>query len=304
MGHISILVIGDNFRDQLQKYQFDSYADPSNRHFVTEDVLAKVKSEYASSTDRFLRDRDGRLHNPYDKKRFPVPAVFQVPDVFAEVRIPLSERMSFVEWAKMWHGLNLLAHRAEPEVHGEHKLGWIRIDANGDVMEAFRRTIPDGFFQWFVRTESQFQLKPGARGLNINGGEISLATEGFAGLARKSAIDFKAMREVIRAFAGERWDRAADDDAEDNGLDWDQMSTVERGAASMVWYGANNAPAIHPRSLTRHAFLERFERLGLGELFSFGEVIKDGVLLEKPDLNELIESLPEDAVLTCALVRC
>ena len=52
-------------------------------------------------------------------------------------------------------------------------------------------------------------MKPGAEGLVIARAEVAPAIDGFAGSARKGAIDFDGMREAIRKGAAERWDSAA-----------------------------------------------------------------------------------------------
>lgn len=212
MGHETVLVIGNNFRDQLDKYQRDEYASPMNRHFVTTNMLERATKHYLSDTKRFLKHVDGSLHGQWDPQFWqPVQGakIHHVPISFSPVDIPVTELISFVDWIKENYGFCILNEGAEPDILGKHKHGWVRINVDREVCEIIERTIPGGFLDWFESTVDILKLKPGAQGFVIDGEKEESATNGFAGSARKDAIDFDAMREVMRTYAAERWDRAA-----------------------------------------------------------------------------------------------
>ena len=212
MGHETVLVIIDNFRDQLDKYQRDEYASPTNRHFVPVDYLEEAKQEFAFAHVTFLQDADGSFHDPCDATFFrPVNGENQqyVPIGFTEVRVRAKGRVSFLDWVKKVNGYDILTEYQVRDFDGKHKLGWTRVNAAGEVIEMFAPTIPGGFFDWFESTLDLWKLKPGAQGIVIDRELEEFHTNGFAGSARKAAIDFEAMRELMRTAAVERWDRAA-----------------------------------------------------------------------------------------------
>ncbi len=46
MGHELVLVIGDDSRDQLGKYQRTEYAEALSKYIVTKDILAQAKQRH------------------------------------------------------------------------------------------------------------------------------------------------------------------------------------------------------------------------------------------------------------------
>lgn len=212
MGHETVLVIGDNFMDQLDKYQRSEYAHPTNPHFVNIDRLDEAKKKFASATMRFLQHTDGSLHDPWDAqfwRQFGIGRERFVPIGFTEVDIPVQERMSFPDWVKKNYTNFTLPELQAPDLHGKHRLGWARVNSAGDVIELIERTIPGGFHDWFESTDDILKLKPGEEGLVITRAGEELAATSFAGSARKAAIDFEGMLRVLHDCAAERWDRAA-----------------------------------------------------------------------------------------------
>lgn len=212
MGHCTVLVIGDNFRDQLDKYQRAEYASSTNRHLVPVDYLEEAKQEFAVASVSLLQDADGGLHDPSDAQFFrPIKGEKQplLPRGFTEVRVRAEGRMSFLDWVKRVNGYPILSEHQVRDVCGKHNLGWTRVNADGEVIEMFAAGIPGGFLDWFESTHDVLQLKPGTTGVAIGRDGEEATIIGFAGSAKKAAIDFDAMREVMRTAAAERWDRAA-----------------------------------------------------------------------------------------------
>ncbi len=163
MGHSTVLVIGDNFRDQLEKYECFEYAYPTNKHIVTIDALAKAKQNYENCSD--------------------------------------DKQIGFLSWVKKHYAIAVLNEAEDPDFFGAHKNGWVRLGPGGEVTELMERTIPGGFLDWFEGTVNDWKLKPGAEGLVINmDGEEKPATDGYAGSARKCAIDLDGMRDPIHSL--------------------------------------------------------------------------------------------------------
>jgi hypothetical protein len=210
---MTVLVIGDDVKDQLDKFQRAEYADPENRHFVVVDILEKARSEYRSATHRLLRYADGSLHDPYGEKFWrPVPNGKQqyVPEGYTPVTIPLSETTSLLDWVRSQYGDLVVGEGQEPDIDGMNEAAWIRVNAAGEVVGLFERTIPGGFIDWFEGTENRWTLKTGAVGHVIKPGwDQEPAADGHAGSARKSAIDLDGMRHPIQQAAADWWDCAS-----------------------------------------------------------------------------------------------
>lgn len=229
MGHCSVLVIGENPLDMFDKFQRAEYADSTkNKYFTAVDILKEARARYDRDTTRFLQDKDGGLHDPWDAqfwrpvendepapepKDYPVVTNLTaskrlyVPTDFQQVHVPTSELVTFQDWICKYYGLAVLADDQEPDLLKTHREGWIRVNATGDVIEAMQWTIPNGVWDYFEGTIDLFKLKPGATGLSIRGEEQ--VVNDYAGCARKGAIDLEWMRDQEGQKAAQLWEKAA-----------------------------------------------------------------------------------------------
>jgi hypothetical protein len=243
MGHCTVLVIGKEPLDIFDKFQRAEYADPTkNKHFATVDVLDKAKARYDRESTRFLQDKDGGLHDPWDAQFWravshdepePTPGDYPVvtnltaskrlyvPTDFQPVHIPTKELVTFQDWICKYYGLAVLADGQEPDLLKTHREGWIRVNAAGDVIEAMQWTIPQGVWDYFEWTIDLFKLKPGATGLSIRGKEQ--VVNDYAGCARKGAIDLEWMRHEEGQKAADLWDKAA---AARGALTWERYDAL------------------------------------------------------------------------------
>ncbi|MFZ6743686.1 hypothetical protein ACO0LC_10705 [Undibacterium sp. JH2W] len=305
MGHRTILVIGDNFLDQLGKFQRMEYADPLSQHVLSLEILSKVKTHYEET---FNKDEE-----------------------------------NFLNWVKRMYAVDVLLKGREPDLSGEQKNGWIVLDADGQISSVIDRTIPEGFFDWFEGTLSYWTLYPGAEGVDVNlAGEISAAT-GFSGSAKKSAIDLASMWEIVDRCCAERWDyvRAACGSQTWEAFDtiqdkyktdkynaelyqktytewaeqpavkaiyampcpeeslWKELSRQELHMKNLLWKHLEPY-AIDRLRLPRNAYINSYD---LGHLLNYSGVIKGGVLLKDPDERALFASLADDTLLTIAYVH-
>ncbi len=211
MGHETVLIIGNNFRDQLAKFQRAEFAQPTNPNFGAMDYLETAKEEFAARSVSFYQAPDGSLHDYWSEKFYRTVEGGKyhfTPPGYRQVLIPVREIMTFTQWVKKNNGYPILQEREARDVNGHHKLGWNRVNANGDIIEMFAPTIPDAFFEYFESTPALLMLKPGACGTVIEYGEELPATNGYAGSANKGVIDFDAMGELMRINATQRWSRA------------------------------------------------------------------------------------------------
>jgi hypothetical protein len=228
MGGQVVLVIGDNFRDQLEKFRNTEFVQPSSPHLVAASNLEAAKEEYATVKRSFLRHVDGSLHNPWDPqfmrvvegRKFPF-----VPPGYTSVLLLPKGNISFEKWVRRTFGFGILNVGENPDFLGEHAAGWVRVNGRGEIVEMMQRVIPEGFLDYFVSTDNSLLLKPGAKGIVIHQGEDdeAPATDGFAGSATKGAIDLDAMRVSMRAAATDRWNRAA---AAAGSRQWEPFNTI------------------------------------------------------------------------------
>lgn len=314
MGHLTVLVIGDNFREQLDKYQRMEYAHPLSRHIVAVEVnVPSLMEVLALAKNRPLKGND-----------------------------TIENRL--LDWAKSW-GITLLAEGQEPDLFNTHRSGWMRTGSDGKICEMVQRTIPDGFLDWFECTDDSWKLKHGATGVVIHGEREELSTDGFAGSARKCAIDLDGMRKPIEKAAADWWDCATNACSsrtwEPFNVIWEKYqkekySEAIHFAAMQEWAAQPAVEAIIEASrlnkpqyevlssyrisasagstswnqrvyfaidLLRLSRKQYLDRHGLRRLLRYSDVIKDGQLLEDYEEEELYASIPEEAVLTLACVH-
>ncbi|MFZ6743685.1 hypothetical protein ACO0LC_10700 [Undibacterium sp. JH2W] len=305
MGHETILVIGDKFLDQLGNFQLMEYAHPLSPQIVSVNILSKAKEKFKKCLD--------------------------------------ADESSFPDWIKKYYGVAVLFEGQQPDFEKVHRFGWVRLDADGQVYEIFERTISEGFFDWFEGTLSYWKLKPGAEGIDVSLAEEFSVTTGFAGSAKKSAIELARMWQIIESCAGERWDHAMAacgfQTWEAFDIVWDKYKAEKYSdelhrAAKAEWAEQPAVKAIlampcPDEVLSQELFeTEREMRsrlwmyLGhcgidilrlsrdkyinsydLGHLLGYSVIIKDGVLLKDPDERALFAGLADDTLLTIAYVH-
>ena len=198
MGSASVVVVGKDIDIQLAKFQQPDYAGPDNPWFVCVDMLALARARFAAAHG-WLRHVDGSLHAPVDE------AVWQqrilrvypaLPASMAPVVIPAAERPAFLAWVRRHYGQLLIAEKQVPDLRGQHKRGWLRIDAEGDISELVDRTMVEAVWShWYIgnarAANGFFPLLPGATGTR---GTDPQPLAGHADSALKGAIDTTALR--------------------------------------------------------------------------------------------------------------
>ncbi|MFZ6873794.1 hypothetical protein ACO0LF_17180 [Undibacterium sp. Di27W] len=303
MANIYILVLGDNFQDQLEKYKELEYIDANSRHIVELNVLDEMKARYAN--------RAG------------------------------TEKGSFAEWT-MEHSYRLLENGCKPDIESMHRQGWARVDSAGQVIEIINRTVPDGFIWWFNYTIPELKLKPGRHGMVSDGYTPKHAIEGYAGCARKGALDYQEVRKAVRTVANQRWCDAAAACGSQVWTPFEIISTKYKIAhggryseseALRLWMGQAavkamlNMPWVHDDQLRKFSLQEQsiahvfgnprshesidkllYSRNDYLEMFHYfsnvphSMVIHDGVLLDYMS-DEYFDSLDDDTIVTLASVH-
>jgi hypothetical protein len=198
MGGMTIVVIGDDWRDQLDRYQSLEYAEASNRHIVKVDRLQQALKAYPGATKSKFRLPDGREVDDLDEVE---PALMKAGIPLHIVHHPLNGELPFPAWASKQFGVRPLAEGALPDLEREHRFGWIRQDAAGQVTELVQCKIPGAFFFYLRGTSDDIVLKPGGVGWIVGqDDQVTEVTTGRCGSARLRDIDFAAMRDDPHGF--------------------------------------------------------------------------------------------------------
>lgn len=227
--------------------------------------------------------------------------VLAIPDNHKVIRAKFKEFMSFNDWLTKYHGYPVVADNAVPELDGAHKIGWMRLDHDGNVIELIERTIPGGrwYPSWKVVGDA-WKLKSGALS---NQNLLTTEQNNFAGSARKSDIDFAGMNAQMEMEAGACWDNAKRDPK--------AFENIEISG----WYYRE---FIH---LPREQYIHRMQDINLwGQNLildrryidqvppEFQPVSDDASANARPPwyayIRKVIDDLPNDTLMTMVSYRC
>lgn len=283
MSHFSVLVItktSEEVAPALQPYHEFECTGEDDQYVQDVDDTEEARAEFARSTATRLKAPDGTLHSFFDdegswRPEFSQPdpsdslsrrRTYSVPEGFEKVEVPTSQVETFAEWVDDYYGRKVVPFGTEPDLTGEHKYGYVLVDAAGEVIKLINRTNPDRHWDgWVVggRWSGFLKLKDGAEGaLGRKGLMGSCANEGpgYADQALKVAIDFAGMRDAAGERAAQRWDKAAAAKvaaflAKD--ATWDSWDEV-RGRTDSIEAAREAYNAQPPVAAIREAFKEEF----------------------------------------------
>lgn len=224
------------------------------------------------------------------------------------IRLPpghqmVSERLdaveTFADHLRRVHAMRELAPGEQPRIDERYRNGWMRVNAEGEVAEAKRLTIPGGF--WFP----DWRVVPGHWQLrNAVGSEVHATPgrAGFADCAPKAHIDLEAMRAALRADAEHWWDRSRTAPHEFEGI----LATRGYHADYAHLPRAIYARLMAERQLWRCSLImdgRHQEHVPADWQPPEGDVV--GSLLPWASyLGQLVDALPGDAWLTLVSCRC
>jgi len=155
-----------------------------NEYVVDVDRTQSLQDEYERETQPMIRLADGTEHVKWDDQFFRVPTeeeskkigpiagtgqgdglfwtsrdwgdgrgyaarVHFLPEGAIELDKKLNEAMTFLEFVISNTGYESIATAESPELDGEHKYGYIRLDENGDVQRVIKRTNPNAQWDWW-----------------------------------------------------------------------------------------------------------------------------------------------------------
>lgn len=302
MSHFTVLVIGEDYETQLAPYHEFECTGLVDEYVQTIDETEEYRARWESDTKTMARLPGG----------------------------------SFAKYVRDETGRPALRTGAPPDLHGEHKYGWVEVDADGEVVAVVDRTNPNAHWDWYAvggRWTGYFPLKSGTRGeVGRPGLMTPPARRGYADQCRWGDVDFARARQEEADKAYERW------------ADWQQVldthgapeawaSVLERmgeeeiDAARLFWRSQPAVRAMQEKryytcpiaafGLDRGAYVQRATARALvpfaivkdGQWHEKGSMGWFGVVLDEKDQadwNEqvaaLLTDLPPDTVVT--LVDC
>ncbi len=262
MSHFSVLVIGENVRNQLQPYHEFECTGTDDEFVQDIDITEDRRAEFSTAARSMVRCPDGSLASLHDDRFFRDPTedehlkigviagsgvghgiswtsrdwgdgrgyrakVRSVPEGYEEIEVPFE---SFRDYLRDYCGIPELSIDNPLDLVEAHKYGYTRI-VNGEIERVVYRTNPNKKWDWWEvggRWSGFLKLKAGATGeLGQRGLMGSCANSGpdRADVARKGDIDFDGMRDEAGKEAAARWDKAA---AAHKGKTWDDWTTVRQ----------------------------------------------------------------------------
>ena len=279
MSHFSVLVIGDHIEQQLQPYHEFECTGVNDQYVQDVDVTNKVREVMVGNEPESLKD------------------------------------------ALDWHGLadKMVSDESEVDREDDHKFGFAVVK-DGQLIKAVRRTNPNKKWDWWEvgGRWSGFLLQRG--GMRVD-------------QCLKGAVDFGSMRNEDGQAAGERWDKAhaalTEAGAPTVWRTWKQCHTEDHkddaDKAREAYYAQPSVVAIK-KAFSDQLFLsadqfqvsrEQYVEAARNSALATYALVKDGQWFAKgcmgwfgmsddkltqdewyTKVNELLDSLPDDTLLT------
>lgn len=221
MSHFTVMVIGEDPEYQLAPFHEFECTGFDNEFVQDIDVTEKVRQEYQSAKTKVLRFPDGSTAEPYEDRfyREPTPEEREiigrlagsgcgggitwisrewsdgkgyrakirfVPTEATEEEVLRSSTQSFAEYISDYYGYSAVTCDANMDLAGNHKYGYYRVDAAGNVIKVVDRTNPNKHWDWW---------RIGGLASNF----LALKSGERASQARKRDIDFAAMQNSAEA---------------------------------------------------------------------------------------------------------
>jgi len=242
MSHFTVLVIGSNVDAQLAPFHEFESTGRDDQYVQDIDKTEEARAAYEDYRRSMVRLADGRevptyadefYRDPTDeelKKIGPFAGtggcnglawssrdwndgkgyrtkVHYLPEGAVEFEKPFD---TFADYLRYAHDENFVVlFGGEPDLEGDHKLGYALVDEKGEVTKVVDRTNPNAHWDWYEiggRWSGHLRLKDGR----------------MVNQAKKGAIDFEGMRDAAGREAGETWDEATKVIAGRSFMLWDE----------------------------------------------------------------------------------
>jgi hypothetical protein len=297
MSHYSVAVFtepnGKSVEELLAPFHEFECTGTVDQYVQSVDQTEEARNEYAGYTFTKLKDQAGKLHDPYDDEFYREPTeeekktvgmgsgcgngiswaskdwgdgkgyrakVKFTPDGHETVEIEAEKFMSFRDFIEYYYCRKPVFEGEEPDMIGEHKYGWMRLNASGEVIELIDRTNPDAKWDWWT---------DGGR----YGGRLLVKSEETAdypsawNCSGRKAIAGYAWVDSAK-FSDIQWDVMAQQAVEDRKKYWDEADGKEDFIKS-IQYGIE-------KGMTRDEYINKGLSFG-----TFAVIMPDGNWYER-----------------------
>lgn len=224
MSHFTVLVVAADIAAALQPFHEFECTGTNDQYVQDIDKTDEAREQFASETTTRLRAPDGTLHSffneqgewrnefsqpdPEASSRFDSRRRIQfVPEGFEQVELPTSQVETFAEWTADYFGWKIVPHGQEPDTAGEHKSGYVLLDAAGEVVKCVDRTNPKKKWDWWAvggRWPNKLLFKNGTHGCEGAAGDIDWVGM-LAAQAAKAAALYDSITGCIAGREVQSW---------------------------------------------------------------------------------------------------
>lgn len=307
MSHFTVAVLtqkGQEVEQLLAPFHEFECTGVVDEYVQNIDQMEEARAEYADAKYAKLKGPDGKLYDRWNDEFYREPTkeeqdaidkgdrsginyaskdwedgqgfrtkVHFVPDHYKEVTVKATEIMSFRDFIKDYYDYKPIFGAEEPDINDKHKYGWMRLNAEGEVVELIGRSNPNKKWDWW-------QVGGRWQGLLLikaeNSGEEG--TTGFFGQKREA---------VNPAPEGYKWV----DSAKIGDIEWKLMGEIEKQERANLWDKVHSKekdmdPAmknflygITPED-TKETYVER-----VSEFCTFAVITPDGNWHEKGEMG-------------------
>lgn len=189
MSHFTVLVIGDNYEQQLAPYHEFECTGEDNEFVQDIDITEETRQEYQESKQHMVRSPDGSIESPFTKEgeykakflREPTPEeaaeggmlgigrrgdlhyvsrdfkdgrgyrakIYEVPEGCTEIDVPTSEVMSFTDYATRYERRPVVKNGDPIPRRDRYKYGYVILNSANEVVKIVRRTNPNARWDWY-----------------------------------------------------------------------------------------------------------------------------------------------------------
>lgn len=253
MSHFSVTVIGPNVEAQLAPYHEFECTGKSDQYVQNVDETAEVLAGYEKDTRSMNKGPEGQMVAAYEdmfyrepteeelKQIGPMggsgcgggisyrsqdwgdgkgyrPKIKFLPEGWENVDVPVKEIMTVTEYLQWEKGEDhaILNETDAPDLEGNAKYGYSRVNEHGGLVESIRRTNPNAEWDWYQiggRWSGFLKLKEGVEGhwgdkswTNMNEADDM----GRCDHTTKGNIDIAGMRHEAGIKASNKWKEVHD----------------------------------------------------------------------------------------------
>lgn len=158
MSHFTVMVIGDNPEEQLAAFHEFECTGQDDQYIQDIDETKDLQAQYDNARRDYYKLPNSAFVSKYD-------ATDEEKGQGTLENLPICQFMTMRQFLEDEHGIdpeNFLGPGESPNLSGDHKYGYIRMDGD-KLVQAIRRTNPNSKWDWYQlggRWSGMLKLKP------------------------------------------------------------------------------------------------------------------------------------------------